>query len=175
MHMVWANLYPGTPAEKALEPAVASLGVRYRTQFPLFLWHGNTLPYFPDFALLDYKVAIEVDDPGHDKPDKIEEDKARTSRLSEMGWVVVRCTNEDALTNPYATVNRMMAQLRIPLVADPEPAPPRFDGNGETLPENSFDLTRRGRVRKRSGGRPNRGSGHPVSPPKPGGRPWPKR
>lgn len=119
MHKCWGALYKLTPAEYALEPAVASLGVRYRTQFPLWLWHNVSLPYFLDFALPDYQIAIEVDDPGHDDPKQMEKDRERTAKLREAGWVVVRCTNEDAVSNPVATVNRLMVQLGLPLRASP--------------------------------------------------------
>jgi len=117
MHKVWASLYKGTPAEHAIEPAVASMGVRYRTQFPFFLYHGNDVPFFADFALIDYRVVIEVDDEGHMSPEQIEKDYQRSQRLKEIGWVVVRCTNEDAISHPVATVNRMMTQLGLTLRA----------------------------------------------------------
>lgn len=113
MHKCWGALYKLTPAEYALEPAVASLGVRYRTQFPLWLWHNVSLPYFLDFALLDYRVAIEVDDPGHMKPSQMRKDKERSRRLLDHGWRVVRCSNEDSLHNPVATVNRLMIQAGL--------------------------------------------------------------
>lgn len=118
----WAKLYRGTPAELALEPAVASLGVRYRTQYPLFLF--SKLRYFPDFVLLDWHVVIEVDDPGHARRERQEADRERTKALRAAGWTVVRCENEDALRHPYATVNRMMVQLGLPLRAERRDPPP---------------------------------------------------
>ena len=106
----WAKLYSDpTPAERALEPAVASLGVPYRFQHPLWALH-----VFPDFALIRDKVIIEVDDPGHRKRVNKKKDAERTAKLARAGWRVVRCTNEQAETAPYDTVDRLMADAGLP-------------------------------------------------------------
>lgn len=106
----WAKLYAQqTPAEKAIEPAIASLGVPYRFQHPLW-----ALAVFPDFVLLDDRVVLEVDDPSHATKRKRDADALRTKKLAGAGWRVVRCTNADALNDPYATVDRMMADLKLP-------------------------------------------------------------
>lgn len=110
MLMRWAKLYNGTPAEHALEPAVASLGVPYRFQHPIW-----SISLFPDFALLEQKVIIEVDDDGHKKAAKVRADKERTAKLEAKGWRVVRCTNDEALTNPYTTVDRLMRDAGLTL------------------------------------------------------------
>lgn len=107
----WCNLYRGTPAEHSLEPAVAALGVPYRTQYPLFLF--SKLRYFPDFVLLEQRVIIEVDDPSHDRPAKRVEDAERTAELKKAGFRVVRCSNDDALVRPFRTVQRLMAHLDL--------------------------------------------------------------
>jgi very-short-patch-repair endonuclease len=100
----WAKLYSNlTDAEKALEPAIASLGVPYRVQHPLW-----ALSVFPDFVLLNERLVIEVDDDGHKKPAKKRADALRTQKIERLGWRVVRCWNDEALTNPYATVDRLM-------------------------------------------------------------------
>jgi very-short-patch-repair endonuclease len=105
----WAKLYSNpTPAELALEPAVASLGVRYRFQHPLW-----ALSLFPDFVLPDYKIVIEVDDPGHRKTAQRRKDAERTARLRAKGWTVVRCENDDALSDPYGTVDRILAPFNL--------------------------------------------------------------
>lgn len=106
----WAKLYSQqTPAERAIEPAIARLGIPYRFQHPVW-----SVGVFPDYVLLDDRVVIEVDDPSHNTKAKKAADKARTAKLEKAGWRVVRCTNEEALTDPYATVNRMMAELKLP-------------------------------------------------------------
>jgi hypothetical protein len=118
----WTRLYPGTPAELALEPAVAALGVPYRFQHPMFLFDepsGVKLRYFPDFLLLRERVVIEVDDDGHFTAAGRRRDSQRTKLLTEAGYRVIRCTNADAMRYPYATVNRMMRQLGLSLTAEP--------------------------------------------------------
>lgn len=101
----WASLYSNqTPAEKAIEPAVASLGVPYRVQHPIW-----ALAVFPDVVLLNERIIIEVDDDGHKKPAKKRADAIRTAKLEKLGWRVVRCWNDEAISDPYATVDRLCA------------------------------------------------------------------
>lgn len=109
--MRWAKLYSNlTEAELSLEPAVAALGVRYRVQHPMF-----GLRLFPDFTLHDYKVVIEVDDKSHSTKKKREADAERTQRLQSAGWTVVRCTNDEAMADPYGTVDRLMEKAGLRL------------------------------------------------------------
>ena len=106
----WAKLYSQqTEAEKALEPAVASLGIPYRFQHPVW-----ALGFFPDFVLLGDRVVREVDDPSHNTKRKRAADEARTAKLQRAGWRVARCTNAEALANPYGAVDRMLADLGLP-------------------------------------------------------------
>lgn len=106
----WAKLYSHpTEAEAALEPAIASLGIPYRFQHPLW-----GLSLFPDFALLNERVVIEVDDSSHQTTKKKKDDLERTSKLNKHNWRVVRCTNLQATTNPYGTIDSLMEQLGLP-------------------------------------------------------------
>lgn len=105
----WAKLYSNpTPAEAALEPAIAKLGMRYRFQHPLW-----GLRVFPDFVLLDHKVIIEVDDPSHRTSKKRREDAERTARLQKAGWRVWRCTNDEAIEDPHGTIERMLKDTKL--------------------------------------------------------------
>jgi very-short-patch-repair endonuclease len=82
-----AALYANpTPAELAIEPAVASLGTPYR--FNHALW---ALGVFPDFVLLRQRLVIEVDGKEHRTPSGRRKDEARTKKLNAAGWSVVRC------------------------------------------------------------------------------------
>lgn len=112
MAMRWCRLYKGTPAEIELEEAVAALGVPYRTQFPYWLYG---LRFFPDFLLPTLGVIIEVDDPSHNEPAKMEADRIRTEALAAEGWRVVRCTNEQALSDPHGTVRALMREAGCPV------------------------------------------------------------
>ncbi len=113
----WSKLYANpTDAEAAIEPAIASLGVRYRFQHPLF-----GLRLFPDFILPDYRLVIEVDDPSHGTKKKRIADAERTERLTKGGWSVVRCTNDEAEDDPYGAVDRMMTEAGLQLRTRREP------------------------------------------------------
>lgn len=124
------GLYPGTPAEHAIEGAIASLGVKYRWQYPLYcIEEEKPLRYFPDFAIWipatgtatgkALKVCLEVDDPSHDTKEKRAADAERTRHLRSKGWTVVRCLNEDAIRYPVATVNKLLRQIGVTLTATP--------------------------------------------------------
>lgn len=106
MAQFWAKLYLGTPAELAIEPSVASLRTPYRTQFPMFLYGVGK--YFPDFLMPEIGVVLEVDDASHDDPEKQKADALRTSALEKLGYVVVRCSNAEALNHPAETVKRLI-------------------------------------------------------------------
>lgn len=108
--MRWAKLYTHqTDAEQALEPAIASLGVPYRFQHPLW-----GLSLFPDFVLLNDRIVIEVDDASHNTTKKKKEDIERTQKLIKHNWRVVRCTNQQATEHPVDTINTLMESLGLP-------------------------------------------------------------
>lgn len=107
----WSKLYTQqTPAEASLEPAIASLGVPYRFQHPV--WAKGV---FPDYVLLRERLVIEVDDDSHNTKKKRTADAERTIKLQSVGWKVVRCTNDEALKAPYDTVDRLMTAAGLPL------------------------------------------------------------
>lgn len=104
----WARLYTNiTAAEHALEPAIASLGKRYRAQHPFF-----GLYLIADFALLDDKIIIEVDGPSHGTLKQKRKDLQHMIALEAKGWAVVRCKNEDALQDPQGTLDRLLASVK---------------------------------------------------------------
>lgn len=120
MHMRWSRLSRCTPAELALEDAVAALGVPYRVQFPGFLYGVR---FFPDFLLPTLGVVIEVDDPSHNTAEKREADEERSRALAAAwGVAVVRCTNDEALTRPAEAVATMLRSINMwPLPASYRP------------------------------------------------------
>lgn len=99
-----------TEAEAALEPAIAALGERYRHQYPFW-----DFKYFADFALLDRKLIIEVDGDSHDRPAQKEKDLQHELKVLELGWRVVRLTNEAALEDPEFAVKAAIATDEIAL------------------------------------------------------------
>ncbi len=123
----WARLYKSTPAELALEDAVAALGVPYRGQFPGWLYG---LRYYPDFILPTLGLVIEVDDDSHREKKKAEEDEQRSRDIEDKwGYRVVRCTNEEALEDPSGTVKRLLSEAGL------WPLPSRTPPIREALPQ----------------------------------------
>lgn len=111
----WAVLYKGTAGEMALEPAVAALGVPYRTNFPCFLYSGG-LKSILDFYLPTLKMVIEVDGESHNTKAAQEADASRTAELEKRyGVKVYRVSNEDALRDNIKAVNQVMIEADLPL------------------------------------------------------------
>lgn len=106
-----------TKAEKAVEPSIAALGERYRHQYPF--WNHK---YFADFALLDRKLIIEVDGDSHDIPEQKEKDLLHELQVLELGWRVVRITNDDALYRPSISVQKAILAAEDDLLWFPDKA-----------------------------------------------------
>jgi len=152
------QLYKGTPAERALEDAVAALGVPYRFQFPGYLYGVR---FFPDFYLPTLKLVIEVDDDSHRRPEKIEADRERTEALYRAwGCRVVRCTNRNALDDPHGTVRAMLSSVGL------WPIPSRLPPVAACLPQlkkapkkAQRESKAEARQQRREGSRPRRSRG----------------
>jgi very-short-patch-repair endonuclease len=106
--MRWAKLYAGTESEHALEPAIASAGLPYRWQHPVW-----AVGCFLDYAWHTHKVAIEIDGASHTRRGAREKDAVRTAKLENLGWKVLRCTNEEAVADPYGTVRRLLLEAGL--------------------------------------------------------------
>lgn len=156
MSMRWGKLYKGTPAELALEDAVAALGVPYRTQFPGFLYGFR---FFPDFLLPTMKLVIEVDDSSHSRVDKKLADAERTEQLESMGWRVVRCTNDEALSDPRGTVRALLSSVGL------WPVPRNLPRVAATLPQAARCPQKIRREMKHSERLASRAPTPPRSPP----------
>ena len=91
-----------------MEPVIAALGVRYRTQHPFW-----GIRCFADFALLDHKLVMEVDDASHKTAAKRRSDLERTGKLNRLGYTVARCTNDEALSDPRAALSRMLSETKL--------------------------------------------------------------
>ncbi|TPL10200.1 endonuclease domain-containing protein [Mesorhizobium sp. B2-4-14] len=66
------------------------MGLGFRRQFPI-------AGYIVDFACPERKLVIEVDGSQHAEADVVASDEARTSRLEQDGWTVLRFWNEDII------------------------------------------------------------------------------
>jgi very-short-patch-repair endonuclease len=99
-----------TASEEALEPVIAALGERYRSQYAFL-----GLKHFADFALLDRKVIVEVDGASHDTPEQKKKDLEHTIALKALGWDVVRVSNEWATRATVEKVRDLLASPRTDL------------------------------------------------------------
>jgi len=63
--------------------------------------------YIADFACVKAKVVIEIDGPSHSLPDQIEHDWRRTSALENLGWRVLRLTDDEVLTDASETIAKI--------------------------------------------------------------------
>ena len=73
-----------TNIETQVQAALDAAGIAYVPQYP------TRTGFVLDFALVDQKIAIEVDGPTHDTPKARSRDAFRTLRLKQEGWRVVR-------------------------------------------------------------------------------------
>lgn len=101
----WAALYKGTDAEIAIDPYVAALGKPYRFQHPFF-----NLGSIADFSFPTERFVFEIDGKSHRGKAAVAKDAERTAKLEKMGWVVARCKNEEAFSEPEKAVKRMWAE-----------------------------------------------------------------
>ncbi|WP_202298381.1 endonuclease domain-containing protein [Mesorhizobium sp. 131-2-1] len=66
------------------------MGLGFRRQFPI-------AGYIVDFACSEKSIVVEVDGSQHTEPDAVISDKARTARLEQDGWTVLRFWNDDII------------------------------------------------------------------------------
>ena len=90
-------------------------GIRFRRQVSIG-------PYFVDFASHEAKLVIEVDGGQHDRGSPKE--RARTQRIQEDGFRVIRFWNSEVLGNIEGVVMSIQAEL----ATAPHPNPPPQGG-----------------------------------------------
>lgn len=75
-----------TSLESQVADTLDELSIEYTAQYP------SRTGFIIDFALLGYepKIALEVDGPHHDTPERRKKDGFRTQRLKAEGYKVVR-------------------------------------------------------------------------------------
>ena len=67
--------------------------------------------YIVDFANLYMKLIIEVDGGYHSEPKQMEDDQVRTYHLEQMGFSVMRFTNEEVLFDLDNTLETIQQYL----------------------------------------------------------------
>ena len=95
-----------TDAEKVLWEYLRrnALGVRFRRQFII----GD---FIADFACIEKKLVVEVDGLYHLTDEQIEEDRKRTYHISQLGFRVIRFTNEEIMTD----INKVISTIKTSL------------------------------------------------------------
>ena len=82
--------HPQTPAEATLWKALRNrnIGYKFRRQHPIDR-------FIIDFYCAQAKLCIEIDGSSHLETKQQEYDQARTEYLEELGYKVIRFTNND--------------------------------------------------------------------------------
>lgn len=95
-----------TPAEAQLWQLLRGnqLGVKFRRQHSIDR-------YIVDFVCLTHKLIVELDGAGHLEPDQADYDNGHTAYLQELGYRILRFSNEQALNFP----RRVLATIKINL------------------------------------------------------------
>lgn len=98
-----------------------ALGARFRRQVPVGMW-------IADFACLDLRLVIEVDDRSHEW----KEEDSRTAYLREQGFWMLRFTNRQVATDLEAVVGTIRNALAM--LEDQGVSPPVRRGCFENAP-----------------------------------------
>lgn len=80
------------------------LGVKFRRQHAV-------LDFIADFICLEKRLIIEVDGDYHFTEQKTEADMMRTSRLENMGYEIVRFTNNEVLYHVDSVLNLIKQKI----------------------------------------------------------------
>ena len=124
-----------TDAERALWDVLRTkaIGHKFRRQHII----GD---YIADFANLHYKVVVEIDGKYHFRGDQPVSDEQRTADLNQMGWTVVRFTNEEVLgdiSNVIHQLKKLFQNMEISYATNKKvPPSPTGEGSGERPPQN---------------------------------------
>ena len=100
------NRKNSTDAENALWEALRNkqLGEKFRRQHVI----GD---FIADFISLSSKLVIEIDGDYHNEPEQKEADLLRTKFLNEIGFTVLRFTNEEVLGNTEDVINKIKEKI----------------------------------------------------------------
>ena len=96
-----------TDAERMLWRYLSTnkLGIHFRRQHIIGC-------YIADFVCLRKKLIIEVDGGYHSEPRQAEDDEIRSRRLENMGFHVLRFSNEEILNNLEDVEDRILDFLK---------------------------------------------------------------
>lgn len=81
-------------------------GHKFRRQHPIG-------PYVTDFACDRLKLVIEIDGGIHDQDEVVTRDHLRQTELEALGWMVLRFSNAQALSEPELVAAAIRAHARL--------------------------------------------------------------
>jgi very-short-patch-repair endonuclease len=98
--------HPLTPAEAKIWSRVRNrgLGFKIRRQHPIER-------FIADFYCAEAKLVIEIDGDSHLEPNQIEYDKARTDYLENLGYRVIRFTNDNVRYNIEIVTSEILTAI----------------------------------------------------------------
>ena len=112
--------HPQTAAEASLWRVIRgrNLDYKFRRQHPI----EN---FIVDFYCAQAKLCIEIDGTSHLEAGQQEYDAARTSRLEELGYKVIRFTNNDVRYHIHAVVDEVIRTIEeiLSLMSGDEQSP----------------------------------------------------
>lgn len=76
-----------------------------------------------DFYCAEAKLCIEIDGDSHLKAEQAEYDAARTEYLEQLGYKVIRFTNDDVRYNIHAVVDEIIKQVEMRIAPHPALSP----------------------------------------------------
>ena len=82
-------------------------GQKFRRQHPID-------DFIADFACVPARLVIELDGSAHGSADALERDARRTQRLMELGWRVLRFSNDDLLNRTDEVLEAIALRLPPP-------------------------------------------------------------
>ena len=95
--------HPQTSAETIVWKVLRnkSTGYKFRRQHPIDM-------FIIDFYCAEAKLLIEIDGDSHFIPKQEEYDKARTEYLEDLGYKLIRFTNNDVRYNIHVIADQIM-------------------------------------------------------------------
>lgn len=80
------------------------MGEEFRRQHVIY-------DYIVDFVCLDRMLVVEVDGAYHAEREQMEDDEVRTAHLEQIGFRVVRFSNEEVLSDIESVLERIRNEL----------------------------------------------------------------
>jgi len=83
------------------------LGYKFRQQHPMDI-------FIPDFVCIEKRLIIEVDGDYHLTPEQIQLDDAREQKLTDLGYRILRFSNDEVIANSDGVIASIKRTLRAP-------------------------------------------------------------